>query len=84
MVARPSFHFARFAPLRGYSTAVSRLKRTKAEIEEMLEAGSKVKAVPVSEVAKTLDIDLEKVRRYVAECKWLNEFRLPLVGPSAC
>jgi len=56
------FHFARFAPLRGYSTAVSRPKRTKTEIEELLKAGSKVKTMPVSEVAKTLDIDLEKFR----------------------
>ena len=58
--------------LAGLSTGPG-LKRTKAEIEELLKAGSKVRTMPVSEVAKTLDIDLEKFRKHVAEWKRLNK-----------
>ena len=39
----------------------------------MLKAGAKVKTMPVSEVAKTPDIDLAKFRRHVAEWKRLNK-----------
>jgi len=60
------------ARLAGLSTGPG-LKRTKAEIEELLKAGSKVRTMPVSEVAKTLDIDLEKFRKHVAEWKRLNK-----------
>jgi len=60
------------ARLAGLSTGPG-LKRTKAEIEELLKAGSKVKTMPVSEVAKTLDIDLEKFRKHVTEWKRLNK-----------
>jgi len=60
------------ARLAGLSTGPG-LKRTKAE---MLKAGSKVETMPVSEVAKTLDIDLEKFRRHIAESpKFRHECR---------
>jgi len=63
------------ARLAGLSTGPG-LKRTKAEIEELLKAGSKVRTMPVSEVAKTLDIDLEKFRRHIAESpKFRHECR---------
>ena len=42
-------------------------------MDDLLIAGSKVKTMPVSEVANTLDIDLEKFRRHLAEWKRLNK-----------
>jgi len=43
------------------------VKRTKAEIEELLKAGTNVKTLPVSGVAKALGIEVDKFEAHVRD-----------------
>ena len=49
------------------------VKRTKAEIEELLKAGTNVKTLPVSGVAKALGLDVDKFEAHVRRWKQANK-----------